>query len=692
MYNPEIKADASEVIEKQRLLLEISRLYNKEFRQTWETITAKAAKALRADRTSIWSLSQSGAKLNCEDLFISKSGTHETGHELEASLVPAYFNALEGSRFIDASDGENDPRTSEFTHNYLNPLNIKSLLDVPIHQEGKLSGVLCFEYTGAIRTWSLEEKDFAASLADLVSAKFEALERSRAEEELIVSEQRYRNILDHALIGIFRNTLDGTIVYANAAMVSILEFDSLEEMLQAKAFDFYPVKEERDEMVRQIMENKYLRNLNLTLITRKGNPRHCIINSFLEKDHIVGMIMDVTNQRKILTELEDARIKAEESDRLKTSLLANMSHELRTPMNSILGFSELLLHGSTDPDTIFYSQKIHGSGKRLMNTLQAILELADMETTRSKIVLKEVGILSVLSPVLSPFQSLASEKGLYLVTELDTSLAIFGDENLLKLVFQNLLDNAIKFTESGGVTIESSLENRDGTNWVKIRFSDTGIGIDPAMFDQIFQEFRQASEGYNRRYEGTGLGLTLSKKMLQLMGGMITLESEPGLGSTFTVWMPSASDQNRRSEEPKKKADEPGKPIEQPSGSKHPVPRILVVEDNEDNAEIVRLFLKSTYLIDRAPDGHSAIKMAETSRYEAILLDINLGIGMDGLKIVSELRQHLDYRLTPIIAITGYTMGEDRKKIMDAGCSHYIAKPFTKSVLLDVLNTALLKR
>ncbi|MFC2102327.1 ATP-binding protein [Bacteroidota bacterium] len=693
MNKPRMSSEAVEAIERQKTLLQISRFYNPDFKRTWESITELATPVLHSDRTSIWSLTEDGSRMICEDLFICSTSEHSSGMELDSNLYPSYFNAMETSRYIDASDGENDPRTSEFTTGYLLPLNIKSLLDVPIRLDGKLSGVICFEYVGEIHTWSLEEKEFAASMADLVSAKFEALERSRTEKELASSEMRYRNILDHAMIGIFRNTLDGSIVYANDAMAAILEYESVEELCQAKAFDFYPSKEAREEMVQTMLEKKSLRNLNLLLISKKGNPKQCVINSFLEGDQIVGMIMDNTTQQTILKDLEESKVLAEASDRLKTSLLANMSHELRTPMNSILGFSELMMNDTDNEETQSYCIKIHNAGKRLMHTLKTILELADMETTRSKLDLKEVNLLKILSSILPPFQSMAREKGLYLVSKLDLDITVIADDKLIKPVIQNLIDNAIKFTDEGGVTIDTSLQSKNGTDWVLIRVKDTGIGIEPEDFDHIFQEFRQASEGYNRRYEGTGLGLTLSNKMTHLMGGEITVESELGSGSLFTIWLPVSGVNDVSNVNIVNNVNNVNNVNSVNSVSEgaiaDDIPSILVVEDNEDNAELVKLYLKDGCHIDRASDSATALQMADNKQYQVVLLDINLGIGMDGLQFVEELRTRKSYIDTPIIAITGYTMDKDREKIMNTGCTHYIAKPFTKSMIVNELTKAL---
>ncbi|MBE0646264.1 MAG: response regulator [Bacteroidales bacterium] len=689
MDNTRMPFEAVEAIERQKILLQISQFYNPDFQRTWESITELASPVLNADRTSIWSLSEDGSRMVCNDLFDCSTSDHSSDIELDSNLYPAYFSALESSRVIDAFDGENDPRTSEFSSGYLIPLNIKSLLDVPIRINGKLSGILCFEYVGTIRHWSVEEKEFAASMADLISAKFEALERWMAETELQASEQRYRNILDNAFVGIFKTAIDGTFRNANSSMARILEFDTVDDLLKVNSGTLYQSPEDRKRMMDSIRKEKHLRDFEVTLLSNKGNLKDCIINAYLEEGDLVGMMMDVTGQKRILKDLEEARLRAEESDRLKTSLLANMSHELRTPMNSILGFSELIMNDSDNEETQFYSKKVYTAGKRLLHTLQTILELADLEATKSKLLRKDVDLLALLSSVLPPFQSQARDKGLYLITEIDPGLKVMADENLIKLVFQNLIDNAIKFTEAGGINIDTSKRHHEGRDWAIIQFRDSGIGIDRANFEQIFQEFRQASEGYNRRYEGTGLGLTLSSKMITLMGGKITLESELGKGSLFSVWLPLYSIEEKPVTKDDSYSAEPQR-IRDSKKYPHPdIPLILIVEDNQDNAELMKLYLKTGYQVDRAPDSTTALKMAQNKHYNVLLLDINLGLGMDGLQLVQELRLQKSYKETPIIAITGYTMGEDREKIMAAGCSHYIAKPFTKSVLLEKINTAL---
>jgi CheY-like chemotaxis protein/two-component sensor histidine kinase len=354
-------------------------------------------------------------------------------------------------------------------------------------------------------------------------------------------------------------------------------------------------------------------------------------------------------------------------------------------MNAILGFSDLISNESHDPDIVFFARKIHTSGKRLMATLKAILDLADLEATKSKIKINDLNTQDVIAGIIQPFYPAANDKGLYLITEFKDGIYARADENLLHIILQNLIDNAIKFTHNGGVKLETDLVTANGNTWSLISVKDTGIGIPSEKFEFIFHEFRQLSEGYNRSFEGTGLGLTLARKMVELLNGKISVESEVGLGSIFTVWLPASSRIEKTTSGVKSKTQE-----EIPSRifKIHPpeeLPWILVVEDNDDNAEIVKLYLRGRYKTERAADASSALKMVKEKQFSGILMDINLGAGIDGLKATQDIRKLAQYKHVPIIAITGYTMSGDREKLLKGGCSHYLGKPFSQQGLLELM-------
>lgn len=670
-----------------KVLLELSQAGPDELNDGFTFFTEKIAEVVKADRISIWTYQQDQRTLTCEDLFTSGSRNHMAGTVLRANDFPTYFSVLEQSRCIDAIDARSDERTSEFTENYLIPENIHSLLDVPIRYDGRLAGVLCCETTGGIKDWTTEEKEFSTSAAEILSTCIQTAQRKKVEEALIQSEIKYQKIVDNAIIGIYHSNLAGQILFANQSMVEMFEFPTLDDAMRYSIMDLYSDLADRHAFVSKLAKEKVLRNYELPLVTRLGNPRIVLINAFLENDMIIGMVTDITDRKKDMEEIKAAMVRAEESDRLKTSLMANMSHEFRTPMNAILGFSDLISNESNDPDIVFFARKINSSGKRLMATLKAILDLADLEATRSKIKINDINIQDTISGLLQPFYPVANDKDLSLITEFKDGLYAKADENLLHIILQNLIDNAIKFTNKGGITIETDLTTEDGTLWSLIHIKDTGIGIPSEKFEIIFHEFRQLSEGHNRSYEGTGLGLTLARKMIELINGKISLESEVGLGSIFTVWLPAGTNTCRPASLAMPKIQEN---IHQSRIFKlnppEELPLILVVEDNDDNAEIVKLYLRGQYKTERAHDAVSALKMAKVQQFSGILMDINLGSGNDGLKATQDIRKIAGYENVPIIAITGYTMSGDREKLLQGGCSHYLGKPFSQQGLLELMS------
>lgn len=676
--NEEKNLKDQHLINNQRMLLKLAKTPGTDIDMAFQKITEQITEVVETDRTSIWLFNEDRSYIYCVDLYKRSEKKHTRGMMLFADEFPAYFTALEHSRCIAAVEANSDPRTSEFSEVYLKKLNIQSMLDTPIRIDGKVMGLICSESVGESKMWSLEEQEFSSSAADIISNLMQTHQLRVTEKALEQSEVSYRQIVDNVLIGIYKSNLSGQLLFLNHAMVEILELEDPFDADRVNIDQYYPNIQDRKKFISLLVKARTLRNYELSLITAKGNAKVVLVNAYYEDGIILGMLMDITKRKMAEEEIIRSHERASESDRLKTSLLANMSHEFRTPMNAILGFSDLIATESNDAEMVLYARKIHAGGHRLMTTLKAILDLADLEATRSKLKITEHNIHEIIQEAVHPFHSVASEKSLFLITEFKERLSGRCDANLLQIILHNLIDNALKFTNLGGVTIESDHVTHDGQDWVTIKVKDTGIGIPVEHFEMIFHEFRQISEGYNRSYEGTGLGLTIARKMTEMLDGKITVESEIGLGSIFTLWIPAGKELNpewipithQLNEFSQKATIDITAPAE--------LPRVLVVEDNDDNADIVKLYLKGKYLTERAANAFSAIKMAKTLRYSAILMDINLGPGMDGIKATQEIRKDPTNQKTPIVAITGYTMAGDRDKLLSGGCSHYLGKPFSQ--------------
>jgi signal transduction histidine kinase len=383
-------------------------------------------------------------------------------------------------------------------------------------------------------------------------------------------------------------------------------------------------------------------------------------------------------KRQAEKELILAKQAAEESSRLKSALLQNMSHEFRTPMNGILGFSELLNGELTDPRTRMMAEHILTSGLRLQQTLDSIMLFAQLE---SGIALRqeEADLTDEIARIAATQTNPIARKGLQLELPGKSSVKIITDRHLLGRAIANIFDNAVKFTSQGTVSVDLALSG-PVQSMVTITVRDTGIGISPEKHNLIFDEFRQAEEGYNRPYEGSGLGLAIARKCVSLLGGTIGVQSELGKGSTFIITIPTNT---TRPEEAGRKS--PQQPLPETGQAGAEPPSVLLVEDNDANIELVRIYLKNDYLLDVAKDGESSLEMVRKKRYEIILMDINLGPGMDGIDAIAAIRQMEEYKKTPIIAVTGYTFRNEKEFIISKGADHYLEKPFLKKTLVDLM-------
>ncbi|MDP2301663.1 MAG: PAS domain S-box protein [Ignavibacteria bacterium] len=406
---------------------------------------------------------------------------------------------------------------------------------------------------------------------------------------------------------------------------------------------------------------------------------------------LIGVASDITDMKKSREELILAKEKAEEMNRLKSNFLANMSHELRTPLNGILGFASILSSSIDNPEYNIMAQSIFTSGKRLSETLNLILDLSKAETEDIVLHSKNINITHVVNRVVELFSESAAQKNLLLETVIaNENLYAKLDENLFERTINNLVSNAIKFTDNGKISVKAGKETTEGKDWIYIQVKDTGIGIPEDKIDLIWEEFRQVSEGISRSFEGTGLGLTISKRIVELMNGVITVESKVGEGSVFTVKF-LASDYIAEVVEVKPEQEVlAANPVEKKMDltSLHSV---LYVEDDLINQNIVKFYLRNFCRVETAKDGKSALQLVAEKKYDLLLMDINLGTGMDGMAVTKEIRKMPQYAETPIVAVTAYAMDSDREEFLSGGCSHYLSKPFEKQELLELIASIVIK-
>lgn len=405
---------------------------------------------------------------------------------------------------------------------------------------------------------------------------------------------------------------------------------------------------------------------------------------------VLGSYEDITDQKKMITELISAKEKAEEMNKLKSSFLANMSHELRTPMVGILGFSELICELDNLSEIREMTAIIHRGALRLFNTLNQILDLSILEANKAITEYKPVNIIEIIKESINLFHTELTKKNLILRYQpgLNTLIAI-TDQKIIYGCLNNLIQNAITYTEKGYIEIKVKEEKINGNEFIVINVIDTGIGISKENIDVIFEEFRQVSEGWGRSYEGTGLGLSICRKSIKLINGTIDVDSEPGVGSNFRLIFPkNGMNLNKETRNTRKDS------LITNSYAKSEIKqnerrKILYVEDENDCFEFVNFILRHKFDVEKAINAEESIRKAKETEYALILLDINLGRGMNGLGAMNEIRKIPYYKSIPIIALTSFAMKGDKEEFIDAGCTDYISKPFDKNLLIDKISNAL---
>ncbi len=392
---------------------------------------------------------------------------------------------------------------------------------------------------------------------------------------------------------------------------------------------------------------------------------------------VIGTVHDITTRKQAEIELLNAKEKAEESDRLKSAFLANMSHEIRTPMNGILGFSELLKEPNlSSDDQQDFIQTIQISGVRMLNTINNIIDISKIESGLMNIDIKETNLYEKIKFTYKFFKPEVENKGLQFFYKNTLPLKeciINTDNEKVYGILTNLIKNALKFTNEG--SIEFGYEKKG--KFLEFFVKDTGVGIPKNQKELIFERFRQGSESHNRKYEGSGLGLSISKSYVEMLGGKIWVESEEGRGSTFYFTIPYNPVLEDKIE------IEDSVPIDQNQGQIKDL-KVLIVEDDEISYSLLlRRIQKISTKVLHAITGIEAVALCQNNPdIDLVLMDIRMP-KMDGLEATRQIRQFNKDII--IIAQTAYGFSSDCEKALAAGCNDYISKPIKKTSLDDVV-------
>ncbi|MFN6479681.1 PAS domain S-box protein [Nostoc sp. DedQUE07] len=578
-------------------------------------------------------------------------------------------------------------------------------LEIP-HPTGRVTTV---EVRVEEITWQ-DRKAFLAAIRDISH-------RKQTEIDLQASELSYRTLAENLPGIVYKLYPDrhNTFVFFNDRLTTLFQLDPIDianqgtlcpvnslivpedrdrviEVIQAAIANQQPFQVEYCIYIPATQEKRYLLEQGSTVTDDIGQALH-----------IVGIIFDVTQikqteeqLRKINERLTIANAELARATRLKDEFLANMSHELRTPLNSILGLSEVLeerTYGDLTEQQHHTLTTIQTNGQHLLELINDILDLAKIESGKLDLQITPVSVEQLCRSTIPFIQQQTFKKQISFTLELSPNLPdIELDERLIRQVLINLLTNAIKFTPNGGAVI-LKVQGNAAEQTVSFSAIDTGIGIAPENIDKLFQPFVQIDSSLSRRYAGTGLGLALVRRIIELHKGSVKVRSTVGQGSEFIVMLPWKQVNQPNSDKPVHcttaiaEIASPFLPVETKNTAENVVkkPVVLLVDDNLDNIETLQAYLElKGFNIVVAHNGLQAIHLTQMQSFNLILMDIQMP-DMNGLEAIRQIRSQEQYKHTPILAVTALAMSGDKEKCLAVGANDYLTKPISPIHLVNTM-------
>lgn len=533
---------------------------------------------------------------------------------------------------------------------------------------------------------------FQSFVKDITEAKLNADLLKAAQEKLSVQREenqvRLQAILNNIPMAVYIKDLDGRFVMINRQFRETFGMDD-SKVLGRKAHELTNNENEAkfyEDTDRKVIETRKPVETEQVVYTGQGE-RNMLVTKFplFDKENMLfaisGVDKDITDMVRYREQLISARQKAESAEKLQEEFLANMSHELRTPMNGIVGMANLLSDTSLDEEQKEFVSYLRYSSDILLALINDILDLSKIKAGRMTVEKADFSLLKAIESVFVPLEIKAAEKGLTVKKTLDPLLPdiIKGDRFKLTQILNNLMSNAVKFTDNGSIALTVRVQREIGS-LVEIEFllEDTGIGIASDQLETIFESFVQVGEDMIKRSGGTGLGLAITKRLVEMQGGRLAVSSEKDKGTTFRFIMQYEKGEKSNDGNPLFSSAEPGHELQ---GR-----RVLLVEDNLVNQKVTwHMLTKAGMKVEIASDGKQAVELLEKGeRPEMILLDLQMP-EMDGFQVSAYIRNKLRLDI-PIIAMTASVLRNEKLKCFQVGMNGYLPKPFAPEELFSHLN------
>ncbi|PBQ32508.1 hypothetical protein CNR22_12235 [Sphingobacteriaceae bacterium] len=529
----------------------------------------------------------------------------------------------------------------------------------------------------SVQHTQLSEVDF-----EMTALAIDITERKASEKTIILREEKYRNIIANIHMGLVEVDLREIIRYCNQGFCDLSGYKK-EELIGKNIVDVLV-----SESSKSTLKNKTAQRSNglsdiyeIEIKNKSGELRWWMVSGAPNYDdggNLIGSIgihLDITERKTLEQKLKISQKKAEESSQAKEAFLANMSHEIRTPLNAIIGMIRELSYENLSANQRHYVQITSTASQHLLSVLNNILDISKIEAGEFQLEMQNFNPDEVLKNVVNIMKNSASEKNLYLNATVspDIKKTLVGDPTRIRQIFLNLLGNAVKFTQTGGVSIACELETETSTHQtILLSIKDTGIGMGENYVKNIFSKFSQEDVTTARNYGGTGLGMAITRELIQLMNGTIDVQSKRHHGTTIQIKLTLPIGQEIEVE----------KNSVQKKTANNVQIKVLLTEDNEFNRLVAtRTLERNNFSVSIATNGAEAVKLLETEKFDVILMDLQMPV-MDGITATQNIRHTLKLK-TPIIALSANAFKTESDHCLSIGMNDYVTKPFEEKVLMD---------